>query len=84
MTFDPAPYLDKLEALVKHGRSYMIRSNYSMIAVDIAGGQVQMEVIKQTDLVRHLLQLPTDLNLAVVGHHKQSMRKRDDVLNITP
>ncbi|MCP4165284.1 MAG: hypothetical protein GY759_05235 [Chloroflexi bacterium] len=84
MTFDPAPYLDKLETLVKHGRSYMIRPNYSMIAVDIAGGQVQMEVIKQTDLVRHLLQLPTDLNLAVVGHHKQSMGKRDDVLNITP
>ncbi len=48
-------------------------------AVNIAGVQVYMEVIKQPDLVHHLLEFSTDLYLAVIGHHKQLMGEPDDV-----
>jgi hypothetical protein len=48
-------------------------------AVNIAGVQVYMEVIKNPDFVHRLLDFSTELYLAVIAHHKQLMDEPEDV-----
>ncbi|MCO6452300.1 MAG: hypothetical protein J5I90_16095 [Caldilineales bacterium] len=48
-------------------------------AVNIAGVQVYMEVIKQPDLIHRLMAFSTELYLAVIAHHKKLMDEPEDV-----